>query len=115
MAAIVDRRFRSFFEHNDDGTLHEFNATRCAHGHEIIVKKPGHEQGINWDFCMRCMAPICLKCARKMAKTGECEAYEQALLKMERLVGIFPPGTKNIDRDLARLINTRGDGREPVG
>jgi hypothetical protein len=115
MPALVDRRFRSYFQHNNDGSIREFSSTTCVHGNEIIIKQPGHEQGINWDFCMRCMGPICLKCARTMARTGECEAFEKALLKMERLQNIFPPGAKHVDRDIARLINIREPAAEPRG
>lgn len=101
MPRLIDRRFRSYFQHNDDGTIHEYSALTCAHGNEIIVRKPEYEQGINWDFCIRCNAPICLKCARKMAKTGECEAFEKQLLRRERF---FAPGQAVIHRDLAMLL-----------
>lgn len=107
MPRLADRRFSSYFVHNSDGTLHEYDAMTCAHGNEIIVRQHGHEQGVHWDFCMRCMKPICLRCARKMAATGECDAFEKALLRMERLQPIFAPGEREIDRDIARLINTR--------
>jgi hypothetical protein len=109
-ARIVDRRFRSEFTFNDDGHVHTMAATRCAHCPCIIVQKPGHEQGINWDFCMQCSAMVCLRCARWSLRTGQHKPYEQATLDHEkrailmeqleaRLAEDYP-----IDREQAVLI-----------
>jgi hypothetical protein len=81
---LHDRRFNSYFAHNNDGTIHEYNAARCAHGGEIIVIKPG---STNWDLCMKCEKPICLHCARVMhALHGECVEYERQIRAMETVV-----------------------------
>ena len=99
MPALHDRRLRSFFVHNDDGTLREMSATTCAHGNEIIVRKPGHEQGIHWDFCLRC--------AMAMARTGECVAFEKALERMEGRTRLPP-----IERQRATILGRQVDPAE---
>lgn len=109
-ARIVDRRFRSEFTFDDDGHVKTMAATRCAHCPRIIIQQPGHEQGINWDFCMMCSAMVCLRCAGWSLRTGQHKPYEQAILDHEtrahlmakleeRLADGYP-----IDRDKAILI-----------
>ena len=107
MPALHDRRLRSYFVHNDDGALREMSATTCAHGNEIIVRKPGQEQGIHWDFCMKCMAPICLRCAMVMARSGECVAFEKALERMEGRTRLPP-----IERQRATILGRQVDPAE---
>lgn len=76
-----DRRFKSAFTVTlrDDDKVIEYNATTCGHAGEIIVQSPG----VTWDFCLKCMHPICTKCAGIMAGTGECFAFEAQLLARE--------------------------------
>ena len=91
MPAVFNRRFRGEFQHNNDGAIAEFRCMTCVHGNEIIIDAPhrkdtsrGHAKShVNWDFCLRCNGPICLKCAAEMARTGECVPWELRLHMME--------------------------------
>lgn len=112
MPALLNRRANSYFTHNNDGAIREFDCFTCAHGaacgQQIIVMSPGVAQGTHWDFCMKCMKPICLSCAKRMAAMGgECQVLEQTLLKMERLRPVFENGQRAIDRDMAILLGSR--------
>lgn len=93
----TDRRFSSYFEHNDDGKLQKYNCLTCCHNNEIVIQAPG----VVWDFCMKCNAVICAKCAQEMAKTGECVAFERRLLKMENKTRL-----PHIERMRAHIIET---------
>jgi hypothetical protein len=94
---VRDRRFRSYFRHDSDGSLAgEYDATMCGHGGEIIILTPdGKTNWTQWDFCLKCMKPICPHCAAVMAKLkGECVVFERQLrareviLEMRRRTGL---------------------------
>jgi hypothetical protein len=81
---LVERRFGGEFTFNDDGTIHEYNATTCNHGNEILVLKPEYELGREYFLCPHCMKVICPRCARKQAALkGECVVFEERLEMME--------------------------------
>lgn len=133
MPAIVNRRFRSEFGQNADGTISRMHATTCAHCNAIMVLAPGQTERvivagldangnpngkrevIETPFCMKCMKPMCLACGVKMHRAGGvCDAFEKKLERKERLGEFYAKHYPEVDRDQAILINT-GEVPEPPG
>jgi hypothetical protein len=91
MPAIFNRRFRGEFTWNNDGGINEYRCMTCVHNNEVIIDAPARKDTstgaarvhVNWDYCLKCNGPICLKCAAEMARTGECVPWELRLQIME--------------------------------
>lgn len=69
--------------HDEEGRLlREGDTFTCAHGNEIVRAGVGFSS-VEGAFCARCDQRICAKCAREMAKTGDCIPTEKMIQRME--------------------------------
>jgi hypothetical protein len=121
---LMDRQARSYFEWNDNGTIHKYDARSCAHCRCIMVKHApkgaqplmGGEAGIKggalsgeYDYnCKGCGgAFICKRCAYEMHAAGDvCVNYERRTEAIERLCSDYSDEHRfpKIDRDIATLL-----------
>lgn len=79
--AIQGRRKGYFAETGPDGFYREHETFTCGHHGGVVIVPHGAQLGQEGvgEFCLTCMAPICVACNKEMVKTGKCVPLQKRL------------------------------------